>query len=67
MAREDRDAASKFYEARKGEPMWVSEAGGFSRSARALIAELAKAGDYGLPVDGFFSVSTDQGSGSSAR
>ena len=64
VARDDRDAALKFYEARKGEPVWVREAGGFTRSARALIKELGKAGDYGLPLDGF-SVSEDLGSGSS--
>ena len=51
-AREDRDAAQKFYEARQGAPLWVV-AGGLTPAARKLIAELGKAGDYGLPADAF--------------
>ena len=51
-AREDRDAAVKFYEARRGAPVWVTEAG-LTRGARSLIAELGKAGDYGLSADSF--------------
>lgn len=51
-AREDRDAALKFYEARKGTPVWVSEAG-LTPSAQALIAEIGKAADYGLVADAF--------------
>ena len=53
VAREDRDAALKFYDGRKGEPVWVTEAGGLTRAARALLVELDKAADYGLPADAF--------------
>ena len=50
--REDRDAALKFYEARKGVPLWVTETG-LTPRAVALIGEFAKAGDYGLDAGAF--------------
>ena len=52
VAREDRDAALKFYETRKGAPVWVTDAG-LTPAAQALITELGKAGDYGLTADAF--------------
>lgn len=51
-AKEDRDAALKFYEARKGAPVWVTESG-LTAPAQALITEIGKAGDYGLVADAF--------------
>ena len=51
-AREDRDSAQKFYEARKGAPLWTSEAG-MKPAAEALITEIRKAGDYALSADVF--------------
>jgi L,D-transpeptidase YcbB len=52
VMRDDRDAALKFYEARQGVPKWLTEAG-FSLAAQGLIAEISKAGDYGLAADAF--------------
>ena len=52
VAREDRDAAQKFYEARQGAPVWVGE-GGLTAAAKQLIAEINKADSYGLAVDAF--------------
>ncbi len=51
-AREDRDAALKFYEARKGVPVWVTETG-LTPAAQALVTEIGKAADYGLVADAF--------------
>ena len=51
-AREDRDAVQKFYEARKGAPLWVTETG-LTANATALVAEIGKAGDYGLDAAAF--------------
>ena len=50
--REDRNAATKFYEARAGAPVWLTEAG-VTRAAQALTAEIGKAADYGLSADAF--------------
>ncbi len=52
VAKDDREAALKFYEARQGAPVWLTEAG-FTAKADALLAEIAKAGDYGLVADAF--------------
>jgi murein L,D-transpeptidase YcbB/YkuD len=45
--REDRDAAAKFYEARQGAPVWVTEKG-FTDKAMALMNEIRAADSYGL-------------------
>jgi L,D-transpeptidase YcbB len=50
--REDRDAAIKFYEARQGEPLWVTPAG-LTKSATALLAFIATADDWGLSASAF--------------
>jgi Scaffold domain len=50
--KDDRDAATKFYEMRQGAPVWTTEAG-FNGKASALIAEIGKAADWGLAADAF--------------
>ena len=52
VARDDREAALKFYDARKGAPVWVAE-NGLTSGAKALIAEIGRADDYGLAADAF--------------
>ena len=43
----DREALALFYDARLGEPIWVSKSG-YNSSADSLIAEMKKADDWGL-------------------
>lgn len=50
--RADRDTLASFYEARLGEPMWVTKSG-FNASAEALIAELKAADDWGLEAKSY--------------
>ena len=50
--REDRDAATKFYAAREGEPIWTT-ANGLTDRALALITELRAADSYGLQANAF--------------
>jgi murein L,D-transpeptidase YcbB/YkuD len=50
--RADRQALAKFYEARKSEPVWVTESG-FTPAASAAIAEIARADDWGLKASAF--------------
>jgi L,D-transpeptidase YcbB len=50
--REDRDAAVKFYEARQGEPLWVT-AEGLTPRAQAVSAFIAAADDWGLSASAF--------------
>ncbi len=45
--REDRAALIKFYEARRYEPVWVAPSG-LSPAGAAVVAEIAKADDWGL-------------------
>ncbi len=52
VSKDDRDAALKFYEARQGKPLWVSETG-LNSNAQALITEISKAADWGLAADAF--------------
>lgn len=48
---EERAAISAFYDARKGEPVWLAPTG-LTPKGEALIAGIATAGDYGLvPAD----------------
>ncbi len=48
----DRDAAKAFYDARQGEPLWLTSAGA-TPGATALAAELKNAGAYGLDPKAF--------------
>ncbi|MFM2422320.1 MAG: hypothetical protein RL291_850 [Pseudomonadota bacterium] len=50
--RQDRDAADKFYDARKGEPLWVT-ADGPTAKAKALAAEISQADIYALDAKAF--------------
>jgi L,D-transpeptidase YcbB len=50
--REDRAALAKFYEARQHEPVWVG-ATGFSPAGQAVVAEIARAEDWGLEASAF--------------
>jgi murein L,D-transpeptidase YcbB/YkuD len=50
--REDRAALARFYEARRQEPVWVAGAG-LSPAGRAVAAEMARAGDWGLEASAF--------------
>ncbi len=52
VAKDDREAALKFYDGRQGAPLWVT-ASGLTSKAQALIAEIGKAGDWGLAADAF--------------
>lgn len=49
---EERAAVTAFYEARAGAPLWLT-AGALNSKAEALLAEMAKAGDYGLEAADF--------------
>ena len=51
-ARQDRAELTAFYEARKGEPLWVTAAGVNAR-ARAVLAELGRAEEWGLKAADF--------------
>lgn len=48
----DRAALKQFYEARMGQALWVGR-DGFNAAAQNLIAELAKADDWGLAHDDY--------------
>jgi len=50
--REDRAALAKLYEARQHEPVWVA-ASGLSPAGRAVVAEIARANDWGLDASAF--------------
>src|SRR5262245_1165765 len=50
--REDRAALAKFYAARQQEPVWVTPTG-FTPAAEAAIAEIGRAGDWGLDAAAF--------------
>lgn len=50
--RADRQALAKFYEARKSEPVWVTDSG-FTPAASAAIAEIGRADDWGLEASAF--------------
>jgi L,D-transpeptidase YcbB len=50
--REDRAALTKFYEARQYEPAWITVTA-VSPAGRAILGELAKAGDWGLDASAF--------------
>jgi L,D-transpeptidase YcbB len=52
VAADDLAAAETFYGERSEPPIWIT-AMGFSTRAQALIGEIQKAGDWGLPVDAF--------------
>jgi L,D-transpeptidase YcbB len=52
VAADDFAALEAFYQARTGLPLWITGMG-FSAKAQALIAEIQKAGDWGLPEDAF--------------
>jgi L,D-transpeptidase YcbB len=52
VTKDDREAALKFYDARQGAPVWVTESG-LSAKAQGLISEIGKASDYGLAADAF--------------
>lgn len=47
-----RKDVESFYEARKGEPLWVGEFG-FNKRAQALLRELGSANDYALESSAF--------------
>jgi L,D-transpeptidase YcbB len=49
---EERAAVAAFYDARAGAPLWLSS-GTLNAKADALLAEMAKAGDYGLDAADF--------------
>jgi murein L,D-transpeptidase YcbB/YkuD len=51
-AADDLAALEAFYGERSEPPIWIT-AMGFSAKAQALIAEIQKAGDWGLPADAF--------------
>lgn len=51
-AADDLAALEMFYGARSEPPIWIT-AMGFSARAQALIAEIQKAGDWGLPPEAF--------------
>jgi murein L,D-transpeptidase YcbB/YkuD len=51
-AADDLAALESFYGERSEPPIWIT-AMGFSARAQALIAEIQKAGDWGLPPDAF--------------
>jgi L,D-transpeptidase YcbB len=51
-AADDVAALETFYSKRSEPPVWVT-AMGFSARAQALIAEIQKAGDWGLPIEAF--------------
>ena len=48
----DRAALAKFYEARQYEPVWVTSSG-LEPAGQAVVAELAKADDWGLEASAF--------------
>ncbi len=48
----ERDALAKFYEARQYEPAWVTPPG-LNPAGQAIVAELAKADDWGLEASAF--------------
>ena len=48
----DREALSRFYEARFGEPLWIAK-DGLNAAATNLVAELKKADDWGLSSSDF--------------
>jgi murein L,D-transpeptidase YcbB/YkuD len=50
--REDRDAAARLYEQRQGEPIWLNSSG-YLPEARALMAEIRLADDFGLRASDF--------------
>ena len=50
--RGDRAALAAFYTERSGEPLWVTAAG-FTARARDALAEIGKAGDWGLSLAAF--------------
>jgi murein L,D-transpeptidase YcbB/YkuD len=50
--REDRAALARFYESRRQEPVWVAAAG-LSPAGAAVVAEMARAGDWGLEASAF--------------
>ena len=50
--REDRAALAKFYEARQHEPVWVA-ASALNPAGHALVAEIARADDWGLDASAF--------------
>jgi len=50
--RDDRTALAKFYEARQYEPVWVTSSG-LGPAGQAVVAELAKADDWGLEASAF--------------
>jgi len=50
--REDRAALAKIYEARRSEPLWVTSTG-LTPSAAAIVAEIGRAGDWGLDAAAF--------------
>jgi len=50
--RDDRAALAKFYEARQYEPVWVTTTG-VNPAGQAVVAELAKADDWGLEASAF--------------
>jgi L,D-transpeptidase YcbB len=51
-AADDLAALEAFYGERKEPPIWIT-AMGFSTKAQALIAEIQRAGDWGLPAEAF--------------
>jgi murein L,D-transpeptidase YcbB/YkuD len=52
VAPEDIAALQAFYAERTGKPLWITSVG-FSARAQAVITEIEKAGDWGLPPDAF--------------
>src|SRR5262245_3703429 len=50
--RDDRAALGKFYASRQYEPVWVT-ATGVGPAGQALVAELARADDWGLEASAF--------------
>src|SRR5262245_18536681 len=51
-SRDDRAALAKFYEARQYEPAWVTTTG-MNPAGPAVVAEFAKADDWGLEASAF--------------
>ncbi len=52
VAPDDLAALQSFYAERSGRPLWITSVG-FSARAQAIITEIEKAEDWGLPADAF--------------